>query len=105
MERIPEEQLEIVRLNTKRRAAAAIVAAMAADGSSMETLSERIGEKTDYVWNCLRDLISGDTKELDLVSDLAFAMGAVLQFRAMPWREIAALYEKLEAEATKGKDA
>lgn len=72
---IPPEALLANRIRVKRGVAAALVTALAEEGISLEELGTRLGVKGSAVKRWLMRMIEGKGRDMDVVSDMFFALG------------------------------
>lgn len=72
---IPPEALLANRIRVKRGVAAAVVTALAEEGISIEELGTRLGVKGSAVKRWLMRMIEGKGRDMDVVSDMFFALG------------------------------
>ena len=82
---ITEDILAQVRRKASRRVAAALVRLMADTDTSFEVIAKRLGRDEEQVRKWLYGFIDGHDGSLDIMSDLAFSMGAAWEFSVEPY--------------------
>jgi hypothetical protein len=90
---IPKDVLEAARLRFKRQIASALIASMADEGTSFEELDHRIGKRPGFSLRYITQLITGKTRDFDLVSDFCLAMNQEprIEMRRLVPREVGTL--------------
>lgn len=99
-ERISPERLNWARRRLKRHTASVLIACMAESDVDFATIDKRLGWKLGGAKAWLVGLIECETRELDLLSDIALALGHELRFTA-----IYAMPVRLPAELSKPEPA
>lgn len=77
---IGEMDMARARRKLKRRLAAALITAMAETDADYEFIARRLRDKPEKIERWIAGLITGETKALDEVSDLALALHVELVF-------------------------